>query len=47
MGKLLMFLSGLAIAAVGVAIMLGVPLGRLPGDIAVRRGNVHLSIFRS
>lgn len=38
MGKLLV-LIGLGIAAVGVAIMLGVPLGRLPGDIAVRRGN--------
>jgi uncharacterized protein HemY len=38
MGKLLV-LIGLAIAAVGLAIMLGVPLGRLPGDIAVRRGN--------
>ncbi len=39
MGKLLVVV-GLAIAAVGVAIMLGVPLGRFPGDIAVRRGNV-------
>jgi uncharacterized protein HemY len=39
MGKLLVVI-GLAIAALGVAIMLGVPLGRLPGDIAVRRGPV-------
>jgi uncharacterized protein HemY len=31
---------GLVIAAIGVAMMLGVPLGRLPGDIALRRGNV-------
>ena len=31
---------GLVIAAVGLVMMLGVPLGRLPGDIAVRRGNV-------
>jgi len=31
---------GLAIAAIGAAIMLGVPLGRLPGDFFVRRGNV-------
>ena len=38
MGKVLV-LVGLAIAAVGVAVMLGVPLGRLPGDIMVRRGN--------
>lgn len=38
MGKLLV-LVGLAIAALGVVVMLGVPLGRLPGDIVVRRGN--------
>jgi DUF2905 family protein len=39
MGKALV-LIGLAVAAIGVAIMLGVPIGRLPGDIYVRRGNV-------
>ena len=39
MGKLLVWL-GLGIAAVGLAIMLGVPFGRLPGDISFRRGNV-------
>jgi len=38
MGKVLV-LVGLAIAALGVLIMLGVPFGRLPGDIYVRRGN--------
>ncbi len=38
MGKLLVFV-GLGIALVGLAIILGVPLGRLPGDIHVRRGN--------
>ena len=38
MGKLLV-LIGLAIAALGLLVMLGLPLGRLPGDIAVRRGN--------
>jgi hypothetical protein len=38
-GKLLV-LVGLGIAAIGVAIMLGVPFGRLPGDIYLRRGNV-------
>jgi hypothetical protein len=32
-------LVGLVIAAIGAAMMLGLPLGRLPGDIAVRRGN--------
>ena len=38
MGKLLV-LVGLVIAGVGLLIMLGLPIGRLPGDIAVRRGN--------
>ena len=31
---------GLVIVAIGLVMMLGLPLGRLPGDIAVRRGNV-------
>ena len=30
---------GLLIAAVGVAMWLGVPIGRLPGDIVIRREN--------
>jgi hypothetical protein len=38
MGKLLV-LIGLAIAGLGLLVMLGLPLGRLPGDIVVRRGN--------
>ena len=38
MGKVLVIL-GLIIAAIGAAMMLGLPLGRLPGDFAVRRGN--------
>ena len=38
MGKLLV-IGGLVIAAIGLVVMLGVPLGRLPGDIVVRRGN--------
>ena len=38
MGKTLV-LIGLAIAGLGLLIMVGVPLGRLPGDFAVRRGN--------
>jgi predicted MFS family arabinose efflux permease len=29
---------GLVIAALGLAMMAGFPLGRLPGDITVRRG---------
>jgi len=37
-GKLLV-LVGLLIAGVGLLIMLGLPIGRLPGDIAVRRDN--------
>ena len=39
MGKTLV-LIGLAIAALGLLMMLGLPLGRLPGDFSVRRGNV-------
>ena len=38
MGKALV-LVGLAIAGLGLVIMLGVPLFRLPGDIRVQRGN--------
>ena len=39
MGKVLLVL-GLVISALGILIMLGVPFGRLPGDFAVKRGNV-------
>ena len=39
MGKTLV-LVGLVIAAVGLLVMLGVPLGRLPGDFSVKRGGV-------
>jgi hypothetical protein len=35
-GKLLVFL-GLGIAGLGLLIMLGLPIGRLPGDIYVKR----------
>ena len=38
MGRLLVLL-GLGIAALGVLIILGVPIGRLPGDFYVRRGS--------
>ena len=38
MGKFLV-IGGLVLAAIGGLIMLGLPLGRLPGDIVVRRGN--------
>jgi hypothetical protein len=30
---------GLLIAGIGVLMMLGLPLGRLPGDIVIRRGS--------
>ena len=36
MGKLLIVL-GIVIAGVGVLVQLGLPLGRLPGDIVIRR----------
>jgi len=39
MGRALV-LVGLGIAALGLLIMAGVPFGRLPGDVYVRRGNV-------
>ena len=39
MGKTLVLL-GLGIAAVGLVMMMGVPLGRLPGDFYVKRGSV-------
>lgn len=38
MGRLLVIV-GLLIAGAGVLISLGIPIGRLPGDIAYRRGN--------
>lgn len=37
MGRILV-LVGLGIAGLGLAVMLGVPLFRLPGDFYVRRG---------
>jgi hypothetical protein len=38
MGRALI-LIGLAIAGLGLLTVLGVPLGRLPGDFSVKRGN--------
>ena len=38
MGKLI-FVAGVIIAGIGLLVMLGLPLGRLPGDITLRRGN--------
>jgi hypothetical protein len=31
---------GLVIAAIGVVVMMGVPIGRLPGDFTIRRGSL-------
>jgi hypothetical protein len=39
MGRTLV-LIGLGIAALGLLVMLGAPLGRLPGNFYVRRGSV-------
>ncbi len=38
MGRLLIVV-GLVIAGVGLLVMLGIPLGRLPGDVVIRRGS--------
>ena len=38
MGRALI-LIGVLIAGVGLLITLGVPIGRLPGDYTIRRGN--------
>jgi hypothetical protein len=37
-GKLLL-IGGLVIAGVGLLMMAGLPLGRLPGDIIIRKGS--------
>ncbi len=31
--------AGVVLIVLGVLVRVGVPLGRLPGDIAIRRGN--------
>ena len=41
MGRSLVIL-GVIIAAVGLAVMAGLPLGRLPGDIIWRRGQTTI-----
>ncbi len=38
MGKALVVI-GLLIVGVGLVVMAGVPIGRLPGDLVIRRGN--------
>jgi Protein of unknown function (DUF2905) len=37
-GKLLL-IAGLTIAGIGLLMMVGIPLGRLPGDIVIRKGS--------
>jgi hypothetical protein len=48
LGKLLIVI-GLVIVAAGMLISMGVPLGRLPGDVSYRRGNFsfHFPIVTS
>ena len=41
MGRTLVIL-GLVIAGIGLVVMAGVPLGRLPGDIIWRRGQTTI-----
>ena len=43
MGRTLV-LVGLLIAAVGLLVMAGVPLGRLPGDVGYRRGSITVYV---
>ena len=43
MGRLLV-LAGLIVAALGLLIMAGLPIGRLPGDVVYRRGNATVYI---
>jgi len=38
LGKVLVVV-GLVITGIGLLVMLGVPVGRLPGDVTVKRGN--------
>ena len=38
MGKIVL-VAGLVIAGIGLLMMAGIPFGRLPGDIMLRRGN--------
>jgi len=40
----LLVVIGLVVAAIGGLVWLGVPLGRLPGDIAVERDGFNLYV---
>lgn len=39
MGRILI-VAGLVLVAAGLLVSVGVPIGRLPGDITIRRGSV-------
>ena len=41
MGKVLVVVGAL-IAGVGLLVMIGLPVGRLPGDFTIRRGNTTI-----
>jgi hypothetical protein len=43
MGKLLI-IAGVLMVLIGTLVHYGVPLGRLPGDIVIRRGNFTLYV---
>jgi Protein of unknown function (DUF2905) len=43
MARLLIFI-GLAIVIIGLLVKFGVPIGRLPGDIVIRRGNTTIAV---
>ena len=43
MGRLLIIV-GLVIAGIGLLMTLGVPFGRLPGDLTMRRGNTTFHV---
>jgi hypothetical protein len=40
----LLIVVGLIIAGIGLVIWAGVPLGHLPGDIVIRRGNATIYV---
>ena len=43
MGKLLV-VAGVVISGIGLLMMMGLPIGRLPGDFTVRRGNATVYV---
>jgi hypothetical protein len=38
MGKLLVII-GVVLTGIGLLVMMGMPIGRLPGDFTIKRGN--------